>query len=79
MNRYEEEMSYEFNAQFDYVSEAYAATALDPAYEGWCDYCNDCSQTGEEPLGFDVWKRSVTRPVAAPFRATYADDDEIPF
>jgi hypothetical protein len=75
-----QELEAEFNAGFDSVREAYASTALDPAYEGYCDYCNDCSQNNEEPLSFEAYRAKERAFVpAAPFRASYATDDEIPF
>lgn len=80
-DRYQEEMDYEFNAQFDYVREAYAATELDPYHEGYCDYLNDCEQEGDDPLGFDDWKASLREVRTAPTPLVMADygDDEIPF
>lgn len=74
-----QELESEFNAQYDSVREAYAATALDAAYEGYCDYCNDCDQIGKEPLGFDAYQASVRNYVSSPSIVTYAMDDEIPF
>jgi hypothetical protein len=75
-----QELESEYNAGFDYIREAYAATQLDPDYEGYCDYCNDCDQTGEEPISFEAYRASLRTFVpAAPFRASYATDDEIPF
>lgn len=70
----QEELDAEFNAQFDYIHEAYAATALDGYHEGYCDYCNECDEVGEEALGFDEWKASLKATAATP-----AIDDEIPF
>lgn len=79
-DRYQEDADYEFNAQFDYVREAYAATELDAYHEGYCDYLNDCREYGEEPLEFDAWKASLNTPRAAP-PATWGTygEDEIPF
>jgi len=75
-----QELEAEFNAGFDSVREAYAATALDADYEGYCDYCNDCEQVGRTPLSFEAYRAESRKFVpAAPFRATYATDDEIPF
>jgi hypothetical protein len=79
MNRYEEDMAYEFNAQFDSVSEAYAATALDPIYEGYCSYCDSCEQDGTEPVSYEAFRAHMLKPVAAaPFQPDYGCD-EIPF
>lgn len=76
---YIEHCEYEANAQFDYIREAYASTALDPEYEGYCSYCDDCEQEGVEPLGFDAWRKELRAYRPAPSLRTYADTDEIPF
>lgn len=74
-----QELQSEFNAQYDSVREAYAATALDATYEGYCDYCNACNQDGTEPQSYDAYRASLRKPhVTAPFRPTYAPDEEIP-
>lgn len=78
---FQEHCDYEANARFDYVSEAFAATALDPWHEGYCDYAFDAEEAGEEVLEFSVWKarqldRAAGRRTAAP---SYEDFDEIPF
>lgn len=80
MIQFQEDADYEFNAQFDYVREAYAATALDAYHEGYCDYCFECQEYGEEPLEFDAWKATLNTPRAQP-RDTWNDygGDEIPF
>lgn len=80
LTQFQEDADYEFNAQFDYVREAYAATELDGYHEGYCDYLFECDAHGEEPLEFDAWKATLNTPRAAP-PATWADygDDEIPF
>jgi hypothetical protein len=79
---FQEHCDYEANAQFDYISEAYASTALDPFHEGYCDYCSDSEEQGEEPLGFEDWKaREKDRAKAfrsAPI-ADYTGFEEIPF
>jgi hypothetical protein len=73
-----EHCEYEANAQFDYIREAYAASALDPEYEGYCSYCDGCEQEGVEPLGFEAWRKELRAPRPA-VMPTYADTDEIPF
>lgn len=74
-----QELQSEFNAQYDSVREAYAATALDAAYEGYCDYCDDCSQNGTEPKSYDAYRASLRAYVPAPYIAPAYGDDEIPF
>lgn len=74
-----QELESEFNAQFDSVREAYAATALDADYEGYCDYCCDCDQNGEEPKSYDDYRASLRRYVSTPYVAPVYGDDEIPF
>ena len=76
----QEELQSEFNAQFDYVREAYGASALDPIYEGWCDHCNACDQDGIDPGSFEAFKASQLDRRFAPVPA-FADngDEEIPF
>jgi len=78
---FEIEMQSEFNAQYDSVREAYAATQLDPMHEGYCDYLMSCEDAGVKPTPFAQWvvaqndRRSAASPVMQP---TYGDD-EIPF
>jgi len=72
--QYDEDCEYHFNAQFDYVREAFASTALDPYHEGYCDYLNDCDEGGEKPLDFSDWKASLKTPGRAP-----AGWNDIPF
>ena len=75
-----QELEDEFNAGFDSVREAYAPTALDPAYESYCDYCADCRENNEEALSFEAYRASLRAfAPAAPFCPVYADDQEIPF
>ena len=47
IDTFQEHCDYEANARYDYISEAYAASALDPIYEG---YCNDCDGRRDEGL-----------------------------
>lgn len=51
-----EELEYEFNAQFDYIREAYGDLAPDPEVEAFGDYLDACEREGENPLGFDEWR-----------------------
>ncbi|UXO93734.1 hypothetical protein Pan1_19 [Pseudanabaena phage Pan1] len=76
---FQEDADYEFNAQFDYVREAYGATELDNSREAYYDYLTECDAYGEEPLEFDAWKAATSMPRAAPSMKTWADDVEIPF
>jgi hypothetical protein len=79
-SQFEEDMEYEFNARFDYISEAYAATVLDGWSEGYCDYCDDCDENGDEPLDFGEWKRrEMDRTAATRACPVGYGDDEIPF
>jgi hypothetical protein len=71
----EEHCDYEFNAQYDYIREAYAGTALDPYEEGYSDYLMDSERDGRDPLSFEAWVASLK---AAP-RSKWDDDAEIPF
>lgn len=78
--QWEEHCEYEANAQYDYIREAYAATALDPYQEGYqegySDYVADCVDEGVEPLTFANWSNVQTPPA----RSAARDDlDEIPF
>jgi hypothetical protein len=75
---YMEEMDYEFNARYDYAHEAYAATALDPYHEGYCDYCDACADEGVEPKDFRDWRADQCRAVPAPPPVAYGAGD-IPF
>ena len=84
IDTFQEHCDYEANARFDYISEAYAATALDPWQEGYCDYAFDAEEAGEEVLGFDDWKareraRQAARRAAPPQPITEADLDDFPF
>lgn len=74
--QWEEHCEYEANAQYDYICEAYAATALDPYQEGYSDYVADCVDECVEPLTFANW-RSAQTPPARP--AVRDDWDQIPF
>jgi hypothetical protein len=75
-----QELEDEFNAGFDSVREAYASTAPDPVYEGYCDYCADCRENNEETPSFEAYRASLRTFVpAAPLCPVYADDQEIPF
>lgn len=56
---FEEHCAYEANAYHDYVSEAYAATLLDPYEEGYCSYVFDCQDAGEPVLDFCEWKAGI--------------------
>lgn len=76
---WEDHCDYEANARYDYISEAYAATALDPWEEGYSDYCFDCEDQGDTPLSFADWKASQQRPLPAPPPLTWNDGEEIPF
>lgn len=77
---FQEHCDYEFNARYDYVSEAYAATVLDPHHEGYSDYLMGCEQNGTEPLPFDAYMASLKVARAHPVPASKWDDnEEIPF
>ncbi len=74
--QWEEHCEYEANAQYDYIREAYAATALDPYLEGYSDYVVDCVDGGVEPFAFSDWRSAQTPPA----RSAARDDlDETPF
>lgn len=78
-DNFQEHCDYEANAQYDYVSEAYAATALDPYYEGYCDYCFECEAHGDEPEDFATWKAGLWQVRAEPTPLTWSSDTAIPF
>jgi hypothetical protein len=75
----QEAFEYEANARYDYVREAYAATALDPYEEGYSNYVFDAEDAGEEVLEFADWKaREKARMDAlrsTPFSWVDATDD----
>lgn len=81
MNFYsEEDAEYEFNSQFDYAREAYAASELDPWHEAYCDYCFECQEYGDDPLDFADWKREQMKPSLPVPPVDYPEySGEIPF
>jgi len=80
-NHFEIEMQSEFNAQFDSVREAYAASELDPIYEGWCSYCSYCEQEGVEPMSYEAFAARERQPNHIRYAGVVwsVNDDEIPF
>lgn len=77
-----EELEYEWNARYDYVQEAYGASELDPVYEGWCDHCMDCEQTGEDPGTYEEFEASLKTPsryVGTEWIKDADPDEDIPF
>lgn len=79
----QEDAEYELNARYDYVREAYAATALDPYEEGYSDYLFHCEADGVAPLEFAAWKAGLRQPRAAGVAqlGSWSTDsfDEVPF
>lgn len=80
-NPFEIEMQSEFNAQFDSVREAYAGSALDPIYEGYCSYCDSCEQDGTEPMSYEAFAARERQPNHVRYAGVVwtVADDEIPF
>lgn len=77
--QFQEDAEYEFNAQFDDVRERFASTVLDAYQEGYCDYLNQCEQSGDDPVDFDAWRASLRAPGTAPDGWGGLGGDEIPF
>ena len=74
--QWEEHCEYEANARYDYIHEAYAATALDAWEEAYSDYVFNCAEEDVEPKGFSDWKAEVGK---ARFVAEQAVWDDMPF
>ncbi len=77
---FQEHCDYEDNARYDYISEAYAASALDPVYEGYCDDCFGREDAGLPALTFEEYKASLRAYRLQPASPAVAPSwDDIPF
>lgn len=91
---FQDHLDYEFNARYDYISEAYGneGDICDAEGEDHLYYLMDCEEKGIAPLPYAEWLEEYRRPYFDPrahVEAYYAattyltrtqyPDDEVPF